>query len=111
MKWCWRSAAASTSSCRALPSARSPTASSIRFCGSVSRCTPRDDMERERLRERLTFYRDLKIDSLYLKPKAEAPMTPLPGLAPEHDTLLKIIDEIGDCKRCRLHSGRNKIVF
>src|SRR4051794_2878755 len=35
----------------------------------------------------------------------------LPGLAPAGDTLLKIIEDMGDCKRCRLHTGRNKIVF
>ena len=27
------------------------------------------------------------------------------------DTLLKIREEIGDCTRCKLHMGRNKIVF
>ena len=35
----------------------------------------------------------------------------LPPLAPAGDTLLKIIEDIGDCRRCRLHEGRNKIVF
>jgi DNA polymerase len=35
----------------------------------------------------------------------------LPGLAPPGDTLRKIFEDIGDCKRCRLHQGRNKIVF
>jgi DNA polymerase len=35
----------------------------------------------------------------------------LPGLAPESDTLLKILADIGDCRRCRLHAGRNRIVF
>ena len=63
-------------------------------------------MDRDELRQRLTFYRDLKVDTLYMRPKL-----PLPGLAPEHDTLLRIIDEIGDCKRCDLHKMRNKIVF
>ena len=32
-------------------------------------------------------------------------------LAPAHDNLLKISEDIGDCKRCRLHEGRNRIVF
>ena len=32
-------------------------------------------------------------------------------LAPDGDTLLKILEDIGDCRRCRLHEGRNKIVF
>ena len=66
-------------------------------------------MDREALRQYLSFYRDLKVDTLYKR--ETAPMTPLPGLAPEQDTLLKIIDDIGDCKRCQLHKGRNKIVF
>jgi ribosomal protein L37AE/L43A len=25
--------------------------------------------------------------------------------------LLQILQDIGDCRRCRLHEGRNKIVF
>ena len=36
--------------------------------------------------------------------------SPSPARAPS-DTLLKILEDIGDCKRCRLHEGRNKIVF
>ncbi len=37
---------------------------------------------------------------------------PLPSLAPEGDTLLKILGDIGpDCRRCRLCEQRNKIVF
>jgi len=74
-------------------------------------------MDPESLRQYLTFYQDLGFDKLYLRPKTveppplETPMTPLPGLAPDNDTLLKIIADIGDCKRCRLHAGRNKIVF
>lgn len=35
----------------------------------------------------------------------------LPSMAPAGDSIQKIIDDIGDCKRCRLHKGRNKIVF
>lgn len=35
----------------------------------------------------------------------------LPGLAPVDDTLEKISADIGDCRRCRLCEGRNKIVF
>ena len=59
-------------------------------------------MEREQLRQYLGFYRDLKVDPLYLR---------LPGLAPENDTLFQILADIGDCTRCKLHLGRNKIVF
>ena|SRR5436190_4855911 len=63
-------------------------------------------MDRENLRQYLGFYRDLKVDTLYARQKPA-----LPGLAPEHDTLLRIIEDIGDCKRCGLHKERNKIVF
>ena len=35
----------------------------------------------------------------------------LPDLAPQGDTLPQILQDIGDCKRCRLHEGRSKIVF
>ena len=35
----------------------------------------------------------------------------LPPLAPKDDTLLQIMQDIGDCRRCRLCEGRNKIVF
>jgi DNA polymerase len=32
-------------------------------------------------------------------------------MAPTNDSLLKIIGDIGDCRRCRLHEQRTKIVF
>jgi DNA polymerase len=35
----------------------------------------------------------------------------IPSIAPEGDTIQRIIDDIGDCKRCRLHEGRTNIVF
>lgn len=35
----------------------------------------------------------------------------LPSLAPESDTLVKIREDIGDCKRCRLCEERHSIVF
>ncbi|MSV30239.1 MAG: uracil-DNA glycosylase [Bryobacterales bacterium] len=83
------------------------------------------------LRRRLEFYRDLGIKTVYRRDaKTEAatqplpgpltepqfesepkPVMELPGLAPESDTLFKILEDLGDCKRCRLHAGRNKIVF
>jgi uracil-DNA glycosylase family 4 len=72
-------------------------------------------MERERLRRRLEFYRDLGLTTLYRKEKAAAAAAPapivLPPIEPEGDTLLRIREDIGDCKRCRLHEGRQKIVF
>jgi DNA polymerase len=61
-----------------------------------------------------------------LPPKAAA-IAPAPRIAPvvapsgptlfesvdkiKDDTLLKIREDIGDCTRCKLHKGRNKIVF
>ena len=35
----------------------------------------------------------------------------LPPLEPAGDTLAKISEDIGDCRRCRLCEGRSKIVF
>ncbi len=72
-------------------------------------------MDRDALRQYLGFYQDLGVGTLYRRSKmqqqTQTPMIPLPGLAPENDTLLKILEDIGDCKRCRLHTGRHKIVF
>src|SRR4051812_23830463 len=55
-------------------------------------------MDARQLRRSLEFYRDLKVDSLYLPQQ-------------QQDTLPKILADIGDCTRCKLHLGRNKIVF
>ena len=91
------------------------------------------------MRDRLEFYRDLGIKTLYRRervvaagaaspaPAAEsvvaapAPTEPLieiatvmpelPKLEPDADTLAAISADIGDCRRCRLHQGRHKIVF
>ena len=78
------------------------------------------------MKERLEFYRDIGIKELYRREPAARiaqPQVPetfiqnmpviseLPPLTPASDTLLKIMEDIGDCKRCRLHVGRNKIVF
>jgi DNA polymerase len=88
-------------------------------------------MDADRLRQYLEFYQDLGIKTVYRRgaPAAAVAAAPvpasavesiseskpalmeLPSLAPEGDTLLKIVEDIGDCKRCRLHEGRNKIVF
>ena len=35
----------------------------------------------------------------------------LPPMAPTGETLLNIIEDIGDCRRCGLHAEHNKIVF
>ena len=66
-------------------------------------------MTPEELRRQLEYYRDLGIKDLYRRP-AQAE-TPLPSMAPLGDTLDQIRTDIGDCTRCRLHQGRNKIVF
>lgn len=98
-------------------------------------------MTPDELTKYLSFYKDLGIKTLYRRdarlsqpdmsdsestsnpapdsqpaaePSAEAQETSLgilPSLAPEGDTLQKIRAEIGDCARCRLHEGRNKLVF
>ena len=88
-------------------------------------------MNVDQLRERLTFYRDLGIDEVFVRQAISSPVTvfpnsiaassiaegvtlasALPSLAPEGDTLLKIRQDIGDdCRRCRLCEARAKIVF
>ena len=81
-------------------------------------------MTKDDVRRRLEFYQDLGIKTLYRRtatnhqppatshqPLATTPVLPIPALEPDHDSLLKILADIGDCKRCRLHEGRNKIVF
>src|SRR5262249_52841012 len=44
-------------------------------------------------------------------PIASTPPSELPSLAPVDDSLFKIQQDIGDCRRCRLCEQRNKIVF
>ena len=92
-------------------------------------------MDAETLREYLTFYQDLGFTSLYrrtaplgtaeqvevapaVKPLPPVPdaassgtLVTLPSLAPDGDTLERIREDIGDCKRCRLHEARHSIVF
>ncbi len=89
-------------------------------------------MTPEQLRQYLSFYQDLGVKNLYrrmpvaksaetvvtvpagLAAAAPAPaLSPieLPPLAPAGDTLAKIREDIGDCRRCGLCQKRNKIVF
>jgi uracil-DNA glycosylase family 4 len=80
-------------------------------------------MNRDQLRERLSFYRDLGVDEIYVGRAILSPVVlqgaalpsasaALPSLAPDGDTLLKIRQDIGDdCRRCRLCEARSKIVF
>jgi DNA polymerase len=76
-------------------------------------------MDADNLRRYLEFYQDLGVKTLYRRTPqaAPTPSTPmptaaeLPPLAPAGDTLPRILENIGDCRRCRLHEGRNKLVF
>jgi uracil-DNA glycosylase family 4 len=92
-------------------------------------------MTPEQLRQYLTFYQDLGVKNLYRRApsiksaegviaapivsaavpveKAGPVLSPieLPPLAPAGDTLVKIREDIGDCRRCGLCEQRNKIVF
>ncbi len=74
------------------------------------------------MRQRIEYFKDLGVKELYRRepvaaavvhatPAAELPTVELPKLAPVGDTLVQIGQDIGDCTRCELHKGRNKIVF
>jgi DNA polymerase len=80
-------------------------------------------MNRDELRQYLSFYQDLGVKQIYRRipaAQAAAEKSPashggvsieLPPIAPSDDTLARIIADIGDCRRCRLHEQRSKIVF
>jgi uracil-DNA glycosylase len=78
-------------------------------------------MNREEIRQYLTFYQDLGVKQIYKRKAAVAgaaptaeiilPVVELPPLAPPGDTLAKISADIGDCRRCGLCAQRSKIVF
>jgi uracil-DNA glycosylase family 4 len=92
-------------------------------------------MNADEIRKRLQFYQDLGIKDIYQQKSPVAPTEQkrpaapaafaqisakaapavserdLPQLSPANDTLFQILTDIGDCRRCRLHEGRNKIVF
>ena len=93
-------------------------------------------MDAERLRQYLEYYRDLGIGTIYRREASGAgepgaggqgsgvgeEQEPLSDGAPSGpsseihtgapgESLLQIREDIGDCKRCRLHEGRNKLVF
>jgi len=95
-----------------------------------------NELSPEEIRRRLEYFQDLGITHIYrrnavasasaeetIEPEPIAVENPvkkpaesivnisLPGLAPEGDTLARILEDIGDCTRCRLHKGRNKLVF
>jgi len=90
-------------------------------------------MTKDEIRRYLEFYQDLGVKTVFVQaasvgeaapaelvvaaPEPEIRREPgpapvkLPALEPVGDSLIKILEDIGDCKRCRLHEGRNKLVF
>jgi DNA polymerase len=71
-------------------------------------------MDADQLRGYLEFYQDLGIKTLYRRAAPAAEAQPDEAVAPETpagETLPQILADIGDCRRCRLHEGRNKLVF
>jgi DNA polymerase len=85
-------------------------------------------MTKDEIRQRLEFYQDLGIKTIYRRPTTNhrqlatvpvpiptsqppPPVVSLPTFEPAQDSLLQILQDIGDCRRCRLHEARNKIVF
>jgi DNA polymerase len=91
-------------------------------------------MNQELLRQYLAYYRDLGITHLYRREtavalqsaQAERPLADARGSVPEAGgrpladargsmsvtgTLVQIREDIGECRRCRLHEGRSKLVF
>ena len=72
-------------------------------------------MDADTLRQYLEFYQDLGIKTLYRRGLQEAPKAaaaePEPAPVAAGEPLFRILEDIGDCHRCRLHEQRTKIVF
>ena len=76
-------------------------------------------MDAEQLRQYLEFYQDMGIRTLYRREASAADVgqagpegaPPANPPAPEAEGMAQILSDIGDCRRCRLHEGRNKLVF
>ena len=81
-------------------------------------------MTKDQLRQRLEFYQDLGIKTHLPPPSHDhrlranpQPPTPNPSPVayrpsnPRRIPCSRSSSDIGDCKRCRLHEARNKIVF
>jgi DNA polymerase len=70
-------------------------------------------MDAENLRQYLEYYQDLGIKTLYRRAAPPLPKAPAQEVAatPEREPLFRILEDIGDCHRCRLHEQRNRIVF
>ncbi len=69
-------------------------------------------MEADELARRLEFYRDLGIREVYRRQR-EVPVEAASLSSPRDagEMLAQIAADIGDCRRCKLHEGRSKIVF
>lgn len=68
-------------------------------------------MNPEQLRQYLAFYEDLGIRTLYRRPAPAAAAAPPESRRDGDAALSDIVRDIGDCRRCRLHEQRKKIVF
>ncbi len=71
-------------------------------------------MDAETLRQYLEYYQDLGIKTLYRRaapPQAEAASVTVEPETAAREPLFRIIEDIGDCRRCRLHEQRSRIVF
>ena len=76
-------------------------------------------MDADQLRQYLEFYQDLGIKTLYRRDRRAAGArrrAPAAAAAPSPparraNRCSRSLQDIGDCHRCRLHEGRNKIVF
>ncbi len=81
-------------------------------------------MNRELLREYLSFYQDLGIPDVYKRASAPSQSRldsgaealgpasePRASASGSTESLADIQADIGDCRRCRLHEGRQRIVF
>ena len=67
-------------------------------------------MTRDQIRQSLEFYQDIGINMLYRREAVASKPEPPPS-ASATDSLTQIVQDIGECTRCALHVGRNKIVF
>jgi uracil-DNA glycosylase len=76
----------------------------------------------EFVRRRLEFYRDLGVREIFQRPGTKSQEPEIKSqesgarsqelaVAEAREPLLEILQDIGDCRRCRLHEGRTKLVF
>jgi DNA polymerase len=86
-----------------------------------------DESTRQQLAALVNYYREMGIYDFYRRPVAEPEQVmlaapeeeisattisePLPIIQDKPAALNAIREDIGDCRRCRLHGGRTKLVF